>query len=53
MTGLTLKIEKRLSKGLSFLSNYTWAHNIDYMDASRTLGIRERQRQTKPAGTEG
>lgn len=45
---LTLKIEKRFSKGLSFLANYTWAHNIDYMDASQNIsqygnGIAENQ----------
>jgi hypothetical protein len=30
----TLKIEKRFSGGLSFLSTYTWAKNIDNIDTS-------------------
>ena len=27
---LTIKAEKRFSHGLTFLSSFTWAHNIDY-----------------------
>ncbi|MBI4905442.1 MAG: TonB-dependent receptor [Acidobacteria bacterium] len=29
---LLVKLEKRFSKGLTFLSAYTWAHNIDNVD---------------------
>jgi hypothetical protein len=31
-TGLTSKLEKRFSKGLTFLSSYTWSHAIDNVD---------------------
>lgn len=33
---MTLKMEKRFSKGLSFLASYTWSHSID--DVSFNIG---------------
>ena len=35
---LTAKAEKRFSKGLTFLSSFTWSHNIDYAAELNTVG---------------
>src|SRR5438874_5756535 len=34
--GLTTKLEKRYSRGLSFLLSYTWSHAIDQNDSLGT-----------------
>lgn len=36
---LTVKAEKRYSGGLTFLSSFTWAHNIDYGNESLNQGL--------------
>ncbi|MBI1896368.1 MAG: TonB-dependent receptor [Acidobacteria bacterium] len=35
---LTIKAEKRFSKGLTFLSSFTWSHNLDYGDENLQQG---------------
>jgi hypothetical protein len=34
--GLSFKLQKRFSTGLSFLSTYTWAHNLDVFGTDRS-----------------
>lgn len=56
--GMSLKIDKRFSGGLTFLASYTWSKNIDYIDslANEGRGVTENptrfnQRRFKgPAG---
>jgi hypothetical protein len=33
--GLSLRLQKRFSSGLSFLSSYTWSHNLDIWSTER------------------
>ena len=33
--GLVLKLQKRFSAGLSFLTSYTWSHNLDIWSTER------------------
>jgi len=35
---LVVKAEKRFSKGLTFLSSFTWSHNLDYSDENLQQG---------------
>jgi len=35
---LTVKAEKRFTKGLTFLSSFTWSHNIDYANENLMQG---------------
>ena len=35
---LTVKMEKRYSRGLTLLGSFTWAHNIDYQNENLTTG---------------
>ncbi len=43
---LTVKAEKRFTKGLTFLSSFTWSHNIDVQNENLTQGTRAQQRHT-------
>ena len=43
---LTVKAEKRFTAGFTFLSSFTWAHNIDIANEDLTTGTRAQQRAT-------
>jgi hypothetical protein len=43
---LTVKAEKRFTRGLTFLSSFTWAHNIDVQNENLTQGTTAQQRYT-------
>ncbi|MCB9383504.1 MAG: carboxypeptidase regulatory-like domain-containing protein [Bryobacterales bacterium] len=43
---LTLKAEKRFTQGLTFLSSFTWSHNIDVQNENLTQGTASQQRYT-------
>ncbi|MEZ5395898.1 MAG: hypothetical protein R2724_24225 [Bryobacterales bacterium] len=43
---LTLKAEKRFTRGLTFLSSFTWSHNIDVQNENLTQGTTAQQRYT-------
>ncbi len=43
---LTLKAEKRFTQGFTFLSSFTWAHNIDVQNENLTQGTTAQQRFT-------
>lgn len=43
---LTLKGEKRFTDGLTFLSSFTWSHNIDVNNENLTTGTTAQQRWT-------
>ena len=43
---LTVKAEKRFTKGFSLLSSFTWAHNIDVQNENLTQGTSSQQRFT-------
>lgn len=43
---LTIKGEKRFTGGLTFLSSFTWAHNIDVINENLTTGTTSQQRFT-------
>ncbi|MCY4187039.1 MAG: hypothetical protein OXD30_00990, partial [Bryobacterales bacterium] len=43
---LTVKGEKRFTKGFTFLSSFTWAHNIDVVNENLTTGTTAQQRFT-------
>ncbi|MBI1356178.1 MAG: hypothetical protein GC160_17695 [Acidobacteria bacterium] len=43
---LTVKAEKRLTKGFTFLSSFTWSHNIDYGDENLFQGDTGQERYT-------
>ena len=47
---LTVKAEKRFSGGLTFLTSFVWAHNIDVVNENLTTGTRAQQRFTYNAG---
>ena len=49
---LTIKAEKRFTKGFTFLSSFTWAHNIDVVNENLTTGTSSQQRFTYDAGIE-
>jgi carboxypeptidase family protein/TonB-dependent receptor-like protein len=40
---LTVKAEKRFTRGLTFLSSFTWAHNIDVQNENLTTGTTAQQ----------
>ena len=43
---LTIKAEKRFTGGFTFLSSFTWAHNIDVVNENLTTGTTSQQRFT-------
>ena len=43
---LTIKAEKRFTGGFTFLSSFTWAHNIDVVNENLTTGTTSQQRYT-------
>jgi hypothetical protein len=43
---LTIKGEKRFTGGFTFLSSFTWAHNIDVVNENLTTGTSAQQRFT-------
>ena len=43
---LQVKAEKRLTQGFTFLSSFTWSHNIDYGSENLTQGTTAQQRYT-------
>ena len=43
---LTIKGEKRFTGGFTFLSSFTWAHNIDVVNENLTTGTASQQRFT-------
>lgn len=43
---LTIKGERRFTGGFTFLSSFTWAHNIDVVNENLTTGTRAQQRFT-------
>ena len=43
---LTIKAEKRFTGGFTFLSSFTWAHNIDVVNENLTTGTSAQQRFT-------
>ena len=43
---LTIKGEKRFTGGFTFLSSFTWAHNIDVVNENLTTGTTSQQRFT-------
>ena len=43
---LTIKGEKRFTRGFTFLSSFTWAHNIDVVNENLTTGTTSQQRFT-------
>jgi len=43
---LTVKGEKRFTEGFTFLSSFTWSHNIDVGNENLTTGTRAQQRYT-------
>lgn len=43
---LTVKGEKRFTGGFTFLSSFTWAHNIDVVNENLTTGTTSQQRFT-------
>lgn len=43
---LTVKGEKRFTGGFTFLSSFTWAHNIDVVNENLTTGTTSQQRYT-------
>jgi len=43
---LTVKGEKRFTHGLTFLSSFTWSHNIDVQNENLTQGTTSQQRFT-------
>jgi len=47
---LTLKGEKRFTKGFTFLSSFTWSHNIDVVNENLTNGTTAQQRYTYNQG---
>ena len=47
---LTVKAEKRFTAGLTFLTSFVWAHNIDVVNENLTTGTRAQQRFTYNAG---
>ena len=49
---LTIKAEKRFTEGFTFLSSFTWAHNIDVINENLTTGTTSQQRYTYNAGLE-
>ena len=49
---LTLKAEKRFTGGFTFLSSFTWAHNIDVVNENLTTGTSSQQRFTYNQGIE-
>ena len=49
---LTVKAEKRFTDGFTFLSSFTWAHNIDVVNENLTTGTTSQQRFTYNQGIE-
>ena len=49
---LTIKGEKRFTGGFTFLSSFTWAHNIDVVNENLTTGTTSQQRFTYNQGIE-
>lgn len=49
---LTVKGEKRFTGGFTFLSSFTWAHNIDVVNENLTTGTTSQQRYTYNQGIE-
>ncbi len=49
---LTVKAEKRFTGGFTFLSSFTWAHNIDVVNENLTTGTSSQQRFTYNQGIE-
>ncbi len=49
---LTIKAEKRFTGGFTFLSSFTWAHNIDVVNENLTTGTTSQQRFTYNQGIE-
>lgn len=49
---LTIKAEKRFTGGFTFLSSFTWAHNIDVRNENLTTGTTSQQRFTYNATIE-
>lgn len=49
---LTVKGEKRFTGGFTFLSSFTWAHNIDVVNENLTTGTTSQQRFTYDAQIE-
>ena len=49
---LTIKGEKRFTGGFTFLSSFTWAHNIDVVNENLTTGTSSQQRFTYNQGIE-
>ncbi len=49
---LTVKGEKRFTGGFTFLSSFTWAHNIDVVNENLTTGTSSQQRYTYNQGIE-
>lgn len=49
---LTVKAEKRFTGGFTFLSSFTWAHNIDVVNENLTTGTTSQQRFTYNQGIE-
>lgn len=49
---LTVKGEKRFTGGFTFLSSFTWAHNIDVVNENLTTGTSAQQRFTYNAAIE-
>ncbi len=43
---LTVKAEKRLTQGFTFLSSFTWSHNIDYGNENLFQGAAAQERYT-------